>query len=53
MNCDAWPVLHGRYGQLSLLDYLFRVLWYLLVVVVIVGAVHLCVAVLAALTQRP
>jgi hypothetical protein len=52
MNHEAWVVLHGGYGQLTLLEYLFGVLSTLLMVAAIAGGVRLCLRVFSALAHR-
>lgn len=47
---EAWFVLHGGHAQLTLLDYLARVLLYLLAGTAVAVGVRACLGVVGALT---
>lgn len=52
MNPEVF-VLHGARGHLTLLEYLSRVLLYLLAVTLVGVGVHYCIELVAVFTRRP
>lgn len=52
MTQDAWIILHGGYGQLPFLDYLYRVLLHLLAVAAIALVTRLLIGVFGAMTAE-